>query len=141
MKNFEKYKDYLLGAIALCNSDELLEHAGIGPIADYCTNDYYTIKKTLVDWLLQEYKESILDVVEKSYLEGVIKPFRKNVIYISKIEKGYESDVCFIAIVLNGGERIHLPYFNTESGMYAGMQPFLKYSLEELGLWIITNRL
>lgn len=134
MKNFEKYKDYLVRVIALCNSDELLGLAGINPSADYKASDYFATKKTLVDWLLQEYNESILDGTEKKYLEGVVKPFRKNVLYISKIEKGYEPDVCFIAIVLKGSERIHLPYFNTRSGMYAGMQPFVKYSLEELGL-------
>ena len=49
MKNFEKYKDYLLRAIALCNSDKLLELAGIDPTADYETSDFYTIKKSLVE--------------------------------------------------------------------------------------------
>lgn len=54
MKNFEKYKDYLVGVIALCNSDELLGLAGINLTADYNASDYYAIKKALVDWLLQE---------------------------------------------------------------------------------------
>lgn len=133
MKNFEKYKDYLVRVIALCNSDEILGLAGINLTAGYNASDF-AIKKALVDWLLQEYNEPFLDGTEKKYLEGVIKPFRKNVLYISKLKRGYEPDVCFISIVLNGSERIHLPYFNTKSGMYTGMQPFVKYSLEELGL-------
>lgn len=134
MKNFEKYKDYVLKAIALCNSDKLLELAGIDTTKDYSASDYYATKKILVDWLLQEYEEPVLDASEKAYLSALIKPFRKNVLYISKIEKGYDLDVCYIAIELNGCERINLPYFNIESGMYAGMKPFVKYSLEELGL-------
>lgn len=134
MKNFEKYKDYVLRAIALCNSDKLLELAGIDPTKDYAASDYYATKKSIVDWLLQEYKEPVLDEKEKEYLSSVIKPFRKNVLYIFKQEKGYDADVCFIAIVLKGSERINLPYFNTKTGMYAGMQPCVKYSLQELGL-------
>lgn len=134
MKNFEKYKDYLIRAITLCNSDKLLELAGIDPTANYNASDFYAIKKGLVDWLLQEYKEPVLDATEKAYLSALIKPFRKSVLYISKQEKGYDPHVCFIAIILKGSERINLPYFNIKSGMYTKMQPFVKYSLEELGL-------
>ena len=60
MKNFEKYKDYLIRAITLCNSDKLLELAGIDPTAVYNASDFHTIKKNLVDWLLQEYEEPVL---------------------------------------------------------------------------------
>ena len=135
MKNFEKYKDHVVRAIALCNSDKLLELAGIDATKDYAASDYYATKKSIVDWLLQEYKGPVLDEVEREYLSNVIKPFRKSVLYISKIEKGYDPDICFIAIVLNGSEKINLPYFDLKkSDMYAGMQPFVKYSLEELGL-------
>lgn len=134
MKNFEKYKDYLVRAITLCNAGKLLELAGIDPTAIYNASDFYTIKKNLVDWLLQEYEEPVLDVSEKAYLSALIKPFRKNVLYISKHEKRYEPDVCFIVIALNGSECINLPYFNIKFGMYTKMQPFVKYSLEELGL-------
>ncbi len=91
-------------------------------------------KERFLKWLLEEAKEPVLDEVEKNYLAGIIKPFRKNVLYISKIEKGYETDTCFIAIVLKGSERINLPYFNIKYGMYKGMQAFRKYTLEELGL-------
>lgn len=134
MKNFEKYKDYLLRAITLSNSDKLLELAGIDPTAVYNTSDFYAIKKNIVDWLLQEYKEPVLDATERAYLSALIKPFRKNVLYICKQEKRYEPDVCFIVIVLKGSELIPLPYFNIKSGMYAGMQPFVKYPLKDLGL-------
>lgn len=130
MKNIEKYKDVLLNAetndLTCCVID--LFHKG------KCPDNCKVCKQKAIEWLLSEYKESVLDEKEREYLSHIIKPFRKNVLYISKIEKGYEDDVCFIAIFLKGSERIHLPYFNTKSGMYAGMQAFVKYSLEELGL-------
>ena len=37
-----------------------------------------------LEWLNQEYKESILDDVEKEYLSAVIKPFRKKISCIRK---------------------------------------------------------
>ena len=132
MKNFEKYKDYLVKAIAVCNSDELMKLAGI----EY-KMEYHAIKKSLVDWLLQEYKEPILDKTEKEYLEGIIKPFRKNVKYISKIGREFYKNEYFIKITVesyNPYEFICLPYFNSKSGMYAGMESFRKYTPKELGL-------
>lgn len=130
MKNIEKYKDVLLNAetndLTCCVID--LFHNG------KCPDDCKVCKQKAIEWLLSEYKEPVLDEKEREYLSSVIKPFRKNVLYIFKQEKGYEADICFIAIVLKGSERIHLPYFNTKSGMYAGMQPCVKYSLQELGL-------
>lgn len=130
MKNIEKYKDVLLNAeindLTCCVID-LINNGK-------CPDNRKVCKQKAIEWLLSEYKEPVLDEVEREYLSALIKPFRKNVLYISKIEKGYEADTCFIAIELNGCERINLPYFNIKSGMYAGMKPFLKYSLEELGL-------
>lgn len=112
MKNIEKYRDNLLD----------------------CVQDCKACEECFVKWLFEDSEKPVLDEKEREYLSHIIKPFRKNVIYISKIEKGYEEDTCFIAIELNDCERINLPYFNIKSGMYAGMQPFVKYSLEELGL-------
>lgn len=131
MKNIEKYKDVLLNAetndLTCCVID--LFHNGKCP--DNCKD----CKQKAIEWLLSDYKKSLLDEKEREYLSHVIKPFRKSVLYISKIEKGYNPDICFIAIVLNGSEKINLPYFDIKkSDMYAGMKPFVKYSLEELGL-------
>lgn len=137
MKNIEKYYDEIKQRLKTTDVDNLfctVNEFRTG--CDDCTmlsNCRNCCMKNL-EWLNQDYKEKILDDVEREYLSSVIKPFRKNVLYIFKQEKGYEHDVCFIDIVLKGSERIHLPYFNAESGMYAGMQPFVKYSLEELGL-------
>lgn len=126
MKNFEKYKDYLIKAIAVCNSDELLELAGI----ECNMVDYYGTKKSLVNWLLQDYKEPILDDGERKYLSAVIKPFKGDVDYICKRLNhcGY-----YIAIVSNVSDVMKLPYFPNNE-MYKGMELNRRYKLKELGL-------
>lgn len=126
MKNFEKYKDYLIKAIAVCNSDELLELVGI----EY-NMDYYGKKKSLVDWLLQDYKEPILDDVEKEYLSAVIKPFRKEVATISKFNSFDGSQYIYIGMKDRRGS--NLPTF-PKGTMYKGMIEGIHYSLKELGL-------
>lgn len=80
--------------------------------------------------------KSILDAAEKRYLSAVIKPFRKHIITIRKIEY-YKYE--FIAIVIyrtdEGAscEVISLPYFN-KGKMYKGMEINKEYAPEELGL-------
>lgn len=128
MKNIEKYRDELLERVNVCNWYDYFNSD------DDCVQDCKACEERFVKWLFEDSEKPVLDEKEREYLSHIIKPFRKNILYISKNEKGYEPDACFIAIVLTGSERIHLPYFNTKSGMYAGMQPFVKYSLEELGL-------
>ena len=128
MKNIEKYRDKLLDRVNVCDWYDYFNSN------DDCVQDCKACEERFVKWLFEDSEKQVLDEKEREYLSNVIKPFRKNVLYISKIEKGYDPDVCFIAIVLKGSERIHLPYFNIKSGMYAGMQPFVKYSVEELCL-------
>lgn len=129
MKNIEKFRDKLLERVNVCS---WYDH--FNPNGADCVQNCKSCEERFVKWLFEDSEKQVLDEREREYLSSVIKPFRKNVLYIFKQEKGYEHDVCFIDIVLKGSERIHLPYFNAESGMYAGMQPFVKYSLEELGL-------
>lgn len=130
MLNIEKYKDNILNAdqsdITCCVID--LFHNGVCP--DNCKD----CKKAAMKWLLSEYKAPILDEVEKSYLSAVIKPFRGKVSYISKLERGYSAKEQFIKIAVNRDDFVNLPYFNKRSRMYIGMEPFRKYTLEELGL-------
>lgn len=85
-----------------------------------------------LEWLNQEYKEPILDDVEKEYLSAVIKPFRNKVNHIVKRTSTQEEQ--YIRIVLCNLERINFPNFNTNTGMYKGMEADKLYSLEELGL-------
>ena len=132
MKNIEKYKDIVLKNLNACDIDTLLRGKMFN---GYCEGfKCEGCGERVLKWLLEEAKEPVLDDVEREYLSAVIKPFREKVNYISKIEKGYSAKEQFIKITVNRDEFVNLPYFNTSSRMYAGMQPFVKYSLEELGL-------
>ena len=89
-----------------------------------------------LEWLNQEYKDQykdpILDEVEKKYLSSAIKPFRKNIKYIRKNKSAYK-DKQFILIVFYDGNYMYFPFFENDA-MYKGMELDKKYSLEELGL-------
>lgn len=80
--------------------------------------------------------KQILDKKEKEYLSNIIKPFRKHIITIRKIQN-YKYE--FIEIVIyrtdEGAscEVISFPYFN-KGKMYKGMQINKEYTLKELGL-------
>lgn len=129
MKNFEKYKDYLVKAIAVCNSDELMKLAGI----EY-KMDYHATKKSLVNWLLQEYKEPVLDETERKYLSEVLKPFK---LYITSVTKDHyinrcceEREIIYVRFLTGGWG---FPSFKAGT-MYKGMATGRRYTLEELGL-------
>ena len=84
-----------------------------------------------LSWLEEEYKEPILDDVEKAYLSAVIKPFRKDVAYIEKCIFSMDTDYVLISTKTN--ENINFPNFERKS-MYTGMKENIRYTLEELGL-------
>lgn len=78
----------------------------------------------------------ILDDEEKKYLGQVIRPYHNRIINITKRENQGES---YIRIALKhfkntSVDDICLPCFSAESGMYKGMKPNTKYTLDELGL-------
>lgn len=75
----------------------------------------------------------ILDDDEKRYLEGVIRPFKDKVMYITKRSVISDSTIEYISIQLAGDEYIWLPRFK-KGTMYKGMEPDRRYTLEELGL-------
>lgn len=128
MLNIEKYKDNILNAaqsdITCCVID--LFHNGVCP--DNCKD----CKKAAMKWLLEEYKEPVLDDVEKGFLKAVIKPFRKMIAYIVKAQDFDDGKQC-IRIILQNGDGIHFPYLDDDT-MYKGMKKNKKYSLEELDL-------
>lgn len=128
MLNIEKYKDDILNAdqtdITCCVID--LFHNGACP--DNCKD----CKKEAMKWLLSEYKEPILDDVEREYLSAVIKPFRKK---ISRIRKSKDPRIGknYIKIEFCDGDCMFFPNLSNDA-MYKGMELDKKYSLEELGL-------
>lgn len=79
--------------------------------------------------IVYEIEQEILDEGEKEYLSNVIKPFRNDVEYISKLE--YDNkEYIYIGLV---EENFSLPMFEKHA-MYRGMKTKEEYSLEELGL-------
>ena len=135
MLNIEKYKDIVLDNMNICDIHALLRGKCTKEYREFCEGFKCTgCKERFLKWLLEEYKEPVLDDVEKEYLSAVIKSFRKKVSYISKLEKCYPETDQFIKITLINDEYVCLPYFTRKSRMYIGMKPFRHYTLQELGL-------
>ena len=134
MLNIEKYKKEVIARLDTCQMERMINDITgfnyCGSDRDHCTPCAEYVYK----WLLSEYKEQILDDVEKEYLSAVIKPFREKVSYISKLEKAYPETDQFIKITLINGEYVCLPYFTRKSRMYIGMEKWRHYTLQELGL-------
>lgn len=85
-----------------------------------------------LEWLNHEYKEPILDDVEREYLSAVIKPFRKKISYIRK-SKDPRKGKNYIKIEFCDGDSMFFPNLSNDE-MYKGMKLDRKYTLEELGL-------
>lgn len=134
MLNIEKYENELRKygtnfALAKCGS--IVDCKDVS--CENCTFDDGCVIKRM-NWLLKEYKEPILilDDIEKEYLSAVIKPFRKRIKSIKKTY--YPSNSAFISIAMDKCERIFLPVFELNSGMYQSMKINKEYTLKDLGL-------
>ena len=128
MRNIEKYKDALLNSetndLTCCVIDLFYK----GKCPDSCK----VCKQKAIEWLLSEYKEPVLDEVEKGYLKSVIEPFRNRVNGVRKWFNGLDYQ---IIISLDDGVNLcQLPRFPLSSEMYMGMDSKKWYSLQELGL-------
>ena len=84
------------------------------------------------EWLNQEYKDPIIDDVEREYLLSVIKPFRKKISCIRK-SKDPRKGKNYIKIEFCDGDRMFFPNLSNDE-MYKGMELDRNYTLEELGL-------
>ena len=84
------------------------------------------------NWLEEEYVPDILTDKEKAYLLAVIKPFRKDVKYIKKMDFVIKAKE-YLLIKMHDLSTAGLPLFEKET-MYKGMEVDKKYTLEELGL-------
>ena len=94
----------------------------------------------LIRWLLSEYKEPILDEVEREYLSAVCRPYE--VVSISK-KISFDASIEWIAILVesssnNGIESVYLPCFKSET-MYEGMKVKKAYTPQELGIKCRNN--
>ena len=129
MRNIEKYEKAVLDSLSYCVLDRKLEYVDTGLKEDCSGKNCNACKKQLREWLLSEYKEPILDEVEKRYLRGVIRPFRKEVKSIRKLSAVSE----WIVIQMESYLEIHLPAFK-KGTMYQGMEGNRRYTIAELGL-------
>lgn len=132
MLNIEKYAEELRKtgtSFALTKQGKPVECDGF-PCINCAFNFSCTIKR--MNWLLEEYKEPILDDIEKEYLSAVIKPFKNRVKSINKIV--YHNDLAFIRLTFDENDLVYFPKFRLKSGMYKGMKNNKEYTLEDLGL-------
>lgn len=86
-----------------------------------------------LSWLEEEYKPNILNEKEKEYLAAVIKPFRKDVECIEKVESYYGENEFIHITMKKDDDYCELPDFENGT-MYKGMEANKVYTLEELGL-------
>ena len=84
----------------------------------------------ILEWMAQEYKQKLLDKIEKKYLSEVIRPFRKEVIAIEKLET-YTGEEYILILFKDDG--MHFPSIK-KGRMYKGMKLEKRYTPEELGL-------
>ena len=84
------------------------------------------------NWLEEEYVPDILTDEEKTYLSAVIKPFRKDIKYITKKDFAIKAKE-YLLIKVHDLSTAALPLFEKET-MYKGMEVNKNYKLEELGL-------
>lgn len=134
MKNIEKYHDAIKQKLQKSNTENLGcavfdIRTGSGYCGD-CDCKECCIKS--FEWLNQEYKDPIIDDVEREYLSAVIKPFRKNISCIRK-SKDPRKGKNYIKIEFCDGDCMFFPNLSNNA-MYKGMKLDRNYTLEELGL-------
>lgn len=85
----------------------------------------------ILEWMAQQYREPLLKPEEKKYLREVIRPFRKEVKSITKLN-GPQRGQAFIKIQV-GFNYLNFPGFERGT-RYKGMEYCKDYTPEELGL-------
>lgn len=85
---------------------------------------------SILEWMAQEYKQKLLDKVEKKYLSEVIRPFSEEVTAIEKLETPAGKE--YILIILKD-DSMSFPSFK-KGRMYKGLELEKRYTPEELGL-------
>ncbi len=128
MLNIEKYKNEI---IRRYEKDLLLEKSIFETYMKAKGIDYMTgcFIEEILEWLCTEYKEPILDDVEREYLKAVCKPFRDKAESIQKLDDDFEQCI-FINL---DDQSFSLPSFKRRT-MYKGMELGKEYTLEELGI-------
>ena len=84
-------------------------------------------------WELYEEEKPILDIEEKAYLEGVLRPFKDRVNYVYKRDS-YDEGKQYLVFYLKDADDCALPFFK-KGTMYKGMKLDKPYKLKDLGLF------
>lgn len=132
MLNIEKYKDGIENILAKWVSVSergYVCECGFIDCNECIFNNSKNCYEEKREWFKSEYKEQILDKVERKYLSSVIGPFRDKVLYIQKASIGTDN----IRIGIKNDNTINLPCFKKDT-MYKNMKAWEKYTLEELGI-------
>ena len=124
--------------IKVVNSSYRFKLTAIGLMSSWRNSSKWNSSGLLEEFITGHYQIAkqvnlVLDDAEKRYLSQVIRPFKDQVISISKNRTIYGE---FIDIEIDEAEDhgdIYLPYFKPWS-MYKGMALSRKYTLEQLGL-------
>lgn len=138
MLNIEKYKDEIIEEYQNLMKTTAIDGDGNRMNKDIRTIAYKHCRKILLGasnpfkWLCEEYKEPILDYVEREYLSSVIKPFRKKISCIRK-SKDSRKGKNYIKIEFCDGDCMFFQNLSNNA-MYKGMKLDRNYTLEELGL-------
>nr|DAF10653.1 MAG TPA: hypothetical protein [Caudoviricetes sp.] len=132
MKNIEKYKGIVLKHLSRCDIETDIRKQGGKTAIDCPHTSCEECQEKFFKWLLEEYKEPILDDAERKYLADVIRPFRNKIDTISKF-KSWDDNSQYIYIETKDNHFATLPVFPKDT-MYKGMKGGRHYSLKELGL-------
>lgn len=94
-----------------------------------------TIKR--MNWLLEEYKEPILNEKEKEILNKLIEANRFivniNLVYVKKVNILYDDNKCYLCFSFENRNESYTVTFNKDC-IFTGMEVNKEYSLEDLGL-------
>ena len=101
--------------------------------------EWLSANHILLDILFGDYEveNPTLTEKERAYLSSVIKPFRNNVISITKLDSEDINEYEYVCIEIKevcvDRYYINLPYFK-KGTMYKGMETDKAYSMEDMGL-------
>lgn len=134
MLNIEKYKDEIKAELEKDKTLGCVVNKLMGNTCD----DYPKCNDCFLealDWLLQEYKEPILNDKEKVIIKDIIKafePFGKKLKYITKFSWNIETKGYYLNFEYKGDD---FDTFNfSEDEFFVGMELDKAYTPEELGL-------
>ena len=135
MKNIEKHYDEIKQRLETTDVDN--SFCTVNEIRTGCDDcpEWRNCRECCLknlEWLNQEYKDPILDDVEREYISAVIKPFRKKISCIRK-SKDSRKGKNYIKIEFCDGDRMFFPNLSNDE-MYKGMELDRNYTLEELGI-------